>query len=69
MSTGRFKQPELTVLGAQRKIDEQHGVKVPRDRISVGDFNEGVDGWPVYVSSGSISPDTYWVTRKESKCK
>lgn len=62
--TSRFKQPELTVLGAQRKISEQFDVQVHRDRISVGDFNEGRNAWPVYVSGGSISPDLYWIERK-----
>lgn len=65
MNTGRFKQPELTVLGAQRKLREQFDVAAHRSLIGVGDFNTGRNAWPVYVSSGSISPDTYWITRKE----
>lgn len=63
--TGRFKQPELTVLGAQRKLDEQHGVSVHRDLIGVGDFNEGRNAWPVYASVGSTqAPSLFWIERK-----
>lgn len=52
----------LTELGAQRKIADQYGVSVPIKHIGVGDFNPGRKEWPVYVNSGSASPDIYWVS-------
>lgn len=52
----------LTEVGAQRKIAEQYGVAVPVKHIGVGDFNPGRNQWPVYVNSGSASPDLYWVS-------
>jgi hypothetical protein len=52
----------LTELGAQRKIADQYGVSVPIKHIGVGDFSPGRKEWPVYVNSGSASPDIYWVS-------
>lgn len=56
-----MKNPNtLTERGAQRKIWEQHDVKVKVENIGVGDYHESRKQWPIYVSSGG-APDVYWV--------
>lgn len=56
------KPPNLTERGAQIKIKQQFGVSIQLEHIGVGDYNEGRQQWPVYVSAGALSPDTYWVS-------